>query len=85
MWLAPQARGQGYAARALPLAARWLFDACGLARLELLTDPDNGAMVQAAQTAGFVREGVLRAYRIEQGRRVDMVVLSLLPSDLERE
>ena len=43
IWLAPQARGRGLAVRSLRLAAGWLFTACGLERVELLTEPDNEA------------------------------------------
>ena len=83
IWVAPGARGRGLARRALRLAARWLFDACRLERIDLLTDPDNEPMLRAARAAGFVREGVLRSYCRERGERGDMAVLSLLPRDLE--
>ena len=83
IWIAPGQRGRGLAAAALALLGRWLFERCGLQRLELLTEPDNTRMVSAARRAGFVQEGILRAYVRERGRRLDVTVLSLLPSDLE--
>ncbi|MBV9536236.1 MAG: GNAT family N-acetyltransferase [Solirubrobacterales bacterium] len=83
IWVAPGARGRGLARSALRLAGRWLFDASGLERLALVTDPDNEATIKAARSAGFVYEGLLRSYGLERGRRRDMVLLSLLPSDLE--
>jgi RimJ/RimL family protein N-acetyltransferase len=82
VWVAPQVRGRGLAAQALVLVGRWLCDQCGLARVELLTEPGNQAMVAAARAAGFVEEGLLRAYVRERGRRVDLTILSLLPGDL---
>jgi RimJ/RimL family protein N-acetyltransferase len=82
VWVAPGARGRGLARHALRLAARWLFDACGLQRIALLADPDNEPMLRAARAAGFVDEGVLRSYGRGPGVRRDMTVLSLLPSDL---
>jgi RimJ/RimL family protein N-acetyltransferase len=82
IWLAPALRGRGLAQRALILAAGWLFEQCGLERLAILTEPDNEPMLRAAEAAGFQREGVLRSYGIEQGRRIDLVSLSLLPRDL---
>jgi RimJ/RimL family protein N-acetyltransferase len=54
-----------------------------LMRLELFTEPDNEPMVRAAKNAGFVEEGVLRAYLRERGERVDVTVMSLISSDLE--
>jgi RimJ/RimL family protein N-acetyltransferase len=85
IWVAPAFRRRGLAADTLRLAGRWLFGVCGLARLELLTEPDNEAMIAAALSAGLEHEGVLRAYVRERGRRLDLAVLSLLPADLEPE
>jgi RimJ/RimL family protein N-acetyltransferase len=83
IWVEPGRRGRGLGRRALRLVAPWLFAACGLERLELLTDPDNEAMLHAATAAGFLREGLLRAYRHDRNGRRDMVVLSLVPRDLQ--
>ena len=82
VWVAPGARGRGLARRALRLAAQWLFDACGLARIVLLADPDNEPMLRTARAAGFHDEGALRSCGRERGIGGDMAVLSLLPSDL---
>ncbi len=84
IWVAPDFRRRGLATGALRLAGRWLFDVCGLERLELLTEPDNVAMLAAAKAAGLTQEGILRAFVNERHRRVDLTILSLLPADLER-
>jgi RimJ/RimL family protein N-acetyltransferase len=81
IWLAPHVRGRGIAPRALKLTARWLFQACGIQRLQLFTQPDNDAMLHAAAVAGFTQEGILHGYTRERGRRQDLAVLSLLPTD----
>jgi RimJ/RimL family protein N-acetyltransferase len=83
IWLAPQVRGRGVGRKALRLAGEWLLDSCGLARLEMLAVPENQAAIHAAQGAGFVREGVLREYHRKRGKGIDMVILSLIPADLE--
>jgi RimJ/RimL family protein N-acetyltransferase len=85
IWLAPQVRGRGLAGAALRLASRWAFDEWGLRRVEMLTEPDNEPLLRAARTAGFVEEGVLRSFGRERGQRIDLTVLSLLPSDLQRQ
>jgi RimJ/RimL family protein N-acetyltransferase len=82
IWLAPQVRGRGLGRATLRLAGEWLLRTCGLARLEILADPDNQAVIRAALAAGFVREGVLREYQRKRGRGVDMVIMSLIGADL---
>jgi RimJ/RimL family protein N-acetyltransferase len=82
IWLAPQARGQGLARRALTLVATWLLREGAFERVQLLTEPDNDLMLRAAEAAGFQREGVLRGFLRERGARVDAAVLSLVHGDL---
>ena len=82
IWLAPQMRGRGLGRAALRLAGAWLLTTSGLARIELLAEPDNQPMIRAAQAAGFVREGVLREYQRKRGKGVDMVIMSLIEADL---
>jgi RimJ/RimL family protein N-acetyltransferase len=82
IWLVAQVRGRGLGRRALRLAGEWLLGACRLARIEMFAEPDNVALLAAAQAAGFVREGILRQYLRKRGKGVDVVVLSLVPADL---
>jgi RimJ/RimL family protein N-acetyltransferase len=82
IWLAPRARGQGHGRRALRLAAEWLLTTCALKRVQVLIDPTNQAMLNAARAAGFQFEGVLRGYQRERGARIDCAVLSLVRADV---
>lgn len=77
----PSARGRGMATEALRIVARWSFDVLGLGRLEVFVAPENHAALRLVDKAGFQREGVLRDYWENNGERLDMVVLSLLPGD----
>jgi RimJ/RimL family protein N-acetyltransferase len=80
-WLAPRARGQGIATRAVRLLAGWAFDDLGIERLQLTCGPDNLASQRVAERAGFTREGVLRSQLPFKGQRRDTVVFSLLPTE----
>jgi RimJ/RimL family protein N-acetyltransferase len=82
IWIAPAHRDHGVAADALRLAGLWLLTDGGLQRLQLVTDPDNVAMVAAARRAGFAPEGLLRGYLRERGRRADVTVMSLVAADV---
>lgn len=81
-WVAREARGRGVATRALRLVARWGLAGCGFARVQLLTEPENVASQRVAERAGFTNEGLLRSYAEMKGRRRDMLMWSLLTTDL---
>jgi RimJ/RimL family protein N-acetyltransferase len=84
-WVGAEARGRGVATTATRTVARWAFEAVpALARLQLRADVQNVASNRVAEKAGFKREGVLRAQRLNArlGRRVDFVMWSLLREEL---
>ncbi len=80
-WMAPWGRGRGHMARALRLLVEATFAATDLIRLELFTDPDNIASQRTAERAGFVREGILRAWFDMRGTPSDVVMFSRLRTD----
>jgi RimJ/RimL family protein N-acetyltransferase len=82
-FVALQARSQGLASGALGLVGAWLLGACRLARVQVICEADNQAMRRTGARAGFVDEGVLHSYQRLGSRRVDVMMLSLLASDLE--
>ena len=58
-WLAPWARGRGYAAEAARALADWAFGH-GAPRVHLFVDVANAPSQAVARRAGFEREGVVR-------------------------
>jgi len=73
-WIAPWARGRGYAAEAARALADWGL-ARGARRIHLFADVDNAPSLRAARRAGFADEGVVRSclpYR--DGSRGDAVL-----------
>lgn len=81
-WVAPWGRGAGLAGRAARLLAEWALRDHGMERVELLAAVGNVASQRAADSAGFTREGVLRKAGHIHAGRVDLVVYSLIRSDL---
>jgi RimJ/RimL family protein N-acetyltransferase len=81
LWIAPGHRGQGLGSGALGLACPWLFARAGLARLQMLVEPDHTAMLRTAARAGFTREGILRDHLRRGGERVDVTVWSRLSGE----
>jgi len=65
-WLASPARGRGFATRALRLITAWTLETTDLIRLELFTHVENGASGRVAERAGYVREGLRRAWYLDR-------------------
>ena len=81
-WVAAPARGRGVATRAIRLLCAFAFAELGAKRVELWIEPVNAASLRVAEAAGFHREGLLRSFMHVGGERRDMLMYSLLPSDL---
>ena len=83
-WIRSDARGRGFATRAVRLAAGWVLGDLGFERLELRADPLNEPSCRVAERAGFTLDGTLRSARWNprQGRRIDLRVYSLLRDEL---
>jgi RimJ/RimL family protein N-acetyltransferase len=77
-WIAADARGRGYATRAVILLTRWLFE-LGAARVFMTIVAGNEGSVAVARRAGFVYEGTMRAHSVWQGKRCDVMWFAALP------
>ncbi|MGC4112233.1 MAG: GNAT family N-acetyltransferase [Nocardioides sp.] len=82
-WLLPDARGRGYASRAVRLVATWALRTMGFPRVQLWASPDNKRSQRVAVLSGFKYQGRLRKYDVEPSdARVDALFFSLVPEDL---
>lgn len=77
-WIAPAARGHGYAAEATRALADWGF-AAGMRRISVLFDVRNVASARTALAAGFAFEGVSRDALLSAAATADGV-----PAESER-
>ncbi|KAK6914119.1 GNAT domain [Dillenia turbinata] len=75
--------GKGIVTKAVKIAAKMVFEEREeMERVEALVDVENGGSQRVLEKAGFVREGVLRKYLVQKGRIRDMVMFSLLRTEL---
>jgi RimJ/RimL family protein N-acetyltransferase len=79
--LLPEARGLGLGTDVVRLLCDYAFRVRGLHRLSCETLASNGAMLHAAESAGFVREGQLRASWWTDDGWDDDILLGLLRDD----
>jgi RimJ/RimL family protein N-acetyltransferase len=79
-WIAADARGRGYATRAVILLTRWLFE-LGAARVFVTIVAGNEASVAVVRRAGLLYEGTMRAHSVWQGERCDVMWFAALPHE----
>jgi RimJ/RimL family protein N-acetyltransferase len=72
-WLLPEARGHGFATRAVGLVSAWAFRDLGLTEPSLVTDGKNPRSQRVAERSGFKREGPVRSAVGAEGRRVELL------------
>jgi RimJ/RimL family protein N-acetyltransferase len=81
--LVSMARGRGIGTIAQRLLAEHLFATTAVHRVEASTDVTNVAEQRALESAGFIREGVLRGAQFRgDGIHHDLVSFSILRTDL---
>ena len=81
--LAPGYWSRGIATKALQAVVRWGFDYAGLNRVQAIVLPSNAASITVLDRCGFVKEGVLRQYRMVRGEPRDFLLYSRLRSDAQ--
>jgi ribosomal-protein-alanine N-acetyltransferase len=81
-WVVKSARGRGAAASALRAVTVWALGERGIPRLHLYIEPWNVASARTAERAGFQREGLLRGWQVVGEARCDMVMYSMLVTDI---
>ncbi|MFE6994751.1 GNAT family N-acetyltransferase [Microbacterium sp. NPDC057659] len=82
-WTAAPFRGRGLMPRAVEAFSRALILEHGFERVELRIAPGNAASLRAAEKAGFRREGTARNAGFTDDGRVDLVIWSRIPADLQ--
>jgi len=81
-WIRRSAAGQGHATRAAILCARFAFQQLGFARVEITVEPENQPSRKVAEKIGAIREGIARSKVQVHSSARDVIVFSLIPSDL---
>jgi RimJ/RimL family protein N-acetyltransferase len=83
-WLAPEARGQGAATRAVRLLSAWIFDSLPVDRIGIAAEEANRASCAVAERCGFRFEGILRSWLVIKGTPRDTAMYSLLRGELSQ-
>lgn len=80
-----EARGKGFSIEALQMTIDFSFERLGLNRIWLKVRSDNFAALKLYQKTGFIEEGTLRQFEYKHGSFHDVIVLSILREEYEKE
>jgi len=72
---------QGYGSGAMTLLLRHAFETLNLNRISLHVYETNLRAIRSYEKVGFIHEGRLRQAEYQDGRYVDVVLMSVLRSD----
>lgn len=73
--------GKGLMRRAVAAVLQWTFQQNQVDRVQAFVRVDNGRSQHLLEHSGFVREGLLRSYRLCRGQPRDFYVYALLRTD----
>lgn len=77
----PQDQNKGYATEAVKLMSSFLFESRRIARLQVVTDPENRSANAVAKAAGYQLEGRVRQAVFCRGKMKDQNMWSQLPEE----
>ena len=80
-WMGEKYAARGYMGQCVGVIVYYIFNELGLSRIEAACLPQNERSLRLLESAGFMREGVLRKYLEINGERSDHVLYSLLKED----
>ncbi len=80
-WLLPHFWRKGIMPEVIPVMIRHLFAHWKLHRLEAIIEDGNETSWRLAEKLGFKYEGKLREAEIKNGKRIDLLLYSLLASE----
>jgi len=80
--VAPHCWGQGIATVACRAATAWGFRVRGWHRIQATTLPANARSQRVLARCGYLREGVVRHFRVVRGQPADYCMYSAVPGDM---
>lgn len=83
-WLSKKHRGKGYVNEAIKLVLKFAFTELKFNRIQAHTTPRNLASQKVLKRSRFKYEGTLRKFELLKGKRVDILMYSMLKSEFKK-
>jgi len=82
-WLYPEFWNNGYIVEAAKNVIDFCFDKLQLNRIEADVETENTASISIMKKLGFIHEGTLREYEMNNGNLIDLMKFALLKRDVQ--
>lgn len=79
--LKPEYWGKGIMQEALSSIIHFAFTSMGINKIEAKVEPENISSIRLLEKLNFCQEGVLRQHEFENGKYIDLAILSILKSE----
>lgn len=83
-WLLPQYWKKGIMPEVIPAMIKHLFSTWRLHRLEAVIEDGNEASCRLSEKLGFTFEGKLRDAEMKNGKRISLLMFSMLKTDFQK-
>lgn len=80
-WLLSEFQGKGVMREVLPVIIAYIFTNWKVHRIEALVEVGNDASCGLLERSGFIKEGTMRECEMKDGRRISLLVYSVLRTD----
>jgi len=79
--LKPEYWGKGIMQEALSSIIHFAFTTMGINKIEAKVEPENTSSIRLLEKLNFCQEGILRQHEYENGKYIDLAILSILKSE----
>jgi len=79
--LKPEYWGKGIMQEALSSIIHFAFTSMGINKIEAKVEPENTSSIRLLEKLNFCQEGILRQHEYENGKYIDLAILSILKSE----
>lgn len=79
--LKPEYWGKGIMQEALSCIIHFAFTSMGINKIEAKVEPENTSSIRLLEKLNFCQEGILRQHEYENGKYIDLAILSILKSE----
>lgn len=84
-WLLPEQTKKGFVTEACKAVLKFCFTTLKLNRVEATIETENELSINVIKKLGFIHEGTFREYELNKGKRIDLMMWSILKKEFTND